>query len=368
MDDILDLNSLFGKQYNKKRILVTGHTGFKGTWLAIWLEKLGAEVVGISLEPNTNPNHWNLISAYSNITSHICDIRDKARLDTLISDINPDFIFHLAAQPIVLHSYEYPLETMQINIMGTANVLEAARASSRFKGAVMVTTDKCYLNQNTSVPYPESMPLGGRDPYSASKACSEIVIASYRHSFFSEKDSPLIASCRGGNVVGGGDWSDRRLIPDLIRATIEKSPVYIRHPNAVRPWQHVLDCLSGYLLLGQKLLEGDSRAADAWNIGPHNEDSVMVQEVIQLMKTQWPNIQVEMDTVQHPHEETLLQLSIEKIKSEYGWEPVWTIQETIQKTTEWYYSYYHNAQVQTESQILEYCKEAKQRGYKWALN
>jgi CDP-glucose 4,6-dehydratase len=274
---------MFENSYQNKKVLVTGHTGFKGSWLIKWLEMLGAEVQGISLEPNTEPNHFTLI--HSDIKSHILDIRDAEKLSKTIRSINPDIVFHLAAQPLVRESYEYPLETLQTNVMGTANVLNACRGLDNLKAILVVTTDKCYENKEWIWGYRESDPMGGYDPYSMSKGCAELVVSSFRRSYFnlddySKKHSTLLATARGGNVIGGGDWSKDRLIPDIIKSVVKQQSVMIRSPHSTRPWQHVLECLSGYLMLGQKLLQGEKAFAEAWNFGPPGDAEASVLDVL----------------------------------------------------------------------------------------
>lgn len=271
----------FSDIFRNKRVLLTGHTGFKGSWLAIWLTGLGAQVIGVSLSPETEPNHWDLLGL--DLDDRRVDIRDADAILNIFTETKPELVFHLAAQPLVRRSYRDPLETWSTNVMGTANVLDACRLTESVRAIVVVTTDKCYENQEWPWGYRENDRLGGHDPYSASKAGAELVAASYRHAFFSNEDGPLLATARAGNVIGGGDWSEDRLIPDLVRATVNNQSLEIRSPNATRPWQHVLESLSGYLLLGQKLLEGQKDFAAPWNFGPEPEGNRSVAEVLEKL-------------------------------------------------------------------------------------
>ncbi|MEA1938279.1 MAG: CDP-glucose 4,6-dehydratase, partial [Pseudomonadota bacterium] len=280
----LDMTSLEGV-YDKRRVLVTGHTGFKGSWLALWLARMGANVTGLSLPPETTPNHWDLLKP--DIADIRGDIRDSVAVANAVQTAGPEIVFHLAAQPLVRRSYRDPLETWATNVMGTANLLEACRKSDSVRAIVVITTDKCYENMEWIWGYRENDRLGGHDPYSASKAGVELVASSYRKSFFSGKNAPLLATARAGNVVGGGDWSEDRLIPDLVRAIWSKTPLVIRSPYATRPWQHVLEPLSGYLMLGKKLLEGDRRFADAWNFGPDDTGNQTVETVLTRLRKNW---------------------------------------------------------------------------------
>ena len=256
----------FGNVYRGRRVLVTGHTGFKGSWLALWLTELGADVTGCSLAPPTSPNHWDLLGLQ--IADHRLDVRDASAIARVVSQVRPEVVFHLAAQSLVRRSYREPLETWSTNVMGTANVLDACRQTAGVRAVVVVTSDKCYENQGWKRGYREDDRLGGHDPYSASKAATEMVAASYRGAFFGSKSTPLLATGRAGNVIGGGDWSEDRLLPDVVRAIAEGSTLEIRSPQATRPWQHVLEPLSAYLLLGQKLLEGRGECEGGWNFGP----------------------------------------------------------------------------------------------------
>ena len=283
------LVTMFANQYQNRRVLVTGHTGFKGSWLTLWLQSLGAHISGIALPPETDPSHWDLLSL--DINSMMMDIRDVDSVQQAVTNAQPEIVFHLAAQPLVRRSYRAPLETWSTNVMGTANILDACRQQPSVKAIVAITTDKCYENQEWVWGYRETDRLGGHDPYSASKAGAELVAASYRSSFFRAPDSPLLATARAGNVIGGGDWTEDRLIPDLARAAYAVKPLEIRSPKSTRPWQHVLECLSGYLSLGQKLLECDSAFAGGWNFGPDCGGNRQVQQVLEQLQQSWHGLE-----------------------------------------------------------------------------
>jgi len=283
---------MFNNIYKNKKVLITGHTGFKGSWLALWLKELGAEVIGYALKPPTTPSHYELLTQQPtdnlNIISIEGDIRNYIKLNEIFQSYKPEIVFHLAAQPLVRYSYINPVETFETNVMGTINVFEACRNCESVRAIVNITSDKCYENKEWVWGYRESDPMGGYDPYSASKGCAELVTSAYRNSFFTPSypltDSPprvLLASARAGNVIGGGDWADDRLIPDIMRATAKNESVIIRNPKATRPWQHVLEPLSGYLLLGQKLLEGRKEFAGGWNFGPDDESNITVENLIE---------------------------------------------------------------------------------------
>jgi CDP-glucose 4,6-dehydratase len=360
----MGLDQLFGGQYSGKRVFLTGHTGFKGSWMAKWLTLMGADVYGYSLPAPTTPSHWEALSL--DIDSTIGDVADYDALHKALHAAQPDIIFHLAAQPLVIPSYKDPMETMYSNVVGTLNICEAARHVNSVQAICIVTTDKCYLNINTPTPYLESASLGGRDPYSASKACAEIVSASYRHSFLNESGIHL-ATCRGGNVVGGGDWGEYRLLPDIIQTAVTDSELTLRHPDAVRPWQHVLDCLSGYLIIGQKLLEKNPDAADAWNIGPQKKSTKTVSDVIDHIQSLWKPLNVTTDPAPQHHEEHYLTLDSTKIHDTFGWQPVWEFETSVAKTVSWAKAYYDNKTLMTDQQIHDYVQDAKTCGAVWAL-
>jgi CDP-glucose 4,6-dehydratase len=353
----------FGDAYAGRRVLVTGHTGFKGSWLALWLHELGAEVTGISLDPETVPNHWDLLGLP--VRDLRCDIRDAGRLATAVAEAKPEIVFHLAAQALVRRSYRAPLDTWTTNVIGTANLLDACRGVSDLKAVVVVTTDKVYQNNEWPWGYRENDALGGHDPYSASKAAAELVVASYRKSFFSAENSPLIASARAGNVIGGGDWSEDRLIPDIVRATARGESVEIRAPRAIRPWQHVLECLAGYLVLGRRLLARDAAFAEAWNFGPEAADSRSVEEVLHAMRSHWPQFSWHMSNATHPHEAGLLQLDTAKARSRLHWCPVWTLEETLEKTATWYQAHFSGDKPPSCDQLFDYVAAAQKRHVPW---
>lgn len=354
---------IMNKVYRGKKVLVTGHTGFKGSWMALWLEKLGAEVFGLSLPPDASPNHFQLLGL--DMESHLGDVRDRSFVERAVRMTKPDVVFHLAAQPLVRKSYREPVETFATNVMGTANLLEACRQSEGLEAIVVVTTDKCYSNNEWVYGYRETDPLGGHDPYSASKAAAEITAASYRNSFFHGDSSPLLATARAGNVIGGGDWSEDRLIPDVVRAMAEGKSIEIRSPNAIRPWQHVLDCLYGYLLLGEKLLQGQKEYADAWNFGPESDGARTVSQMLEILGEEWPGLQWHRTRDAHPHEASLLQLDSSKARTTLGWKPAWTVRETLSATARWYRSFMEEGSVVSESQIDEYVQKLGEEG-RWA--
>ncbi len=340
-----------------KRVLVTGHTGFKGAWLTLWLHKLGAETTGISLPPETTPNLFTLANIPQLCTSHYCDIRDAKALSNLIRHAEPEIIFHLAAQPLVRASYVLPLETFSSNVMGTAHVLDALRGGTSTRAAIMVTTDKVYCNNEWSWPYRETDHLGGHDPYSASKAASEIVIASYRDSFLAQQ-GVAVASARAGNVIGGGDWAQDRLIPDAVRAWQTNRVLEIRRPAAIRPWQHVLEPLAGYLLLAEKIWK-QPELAGPYNFGPHTSEAVAVREAIELARTAYGSGDVRFgDSVTGPHEAGNLTLEIAKSQQVLGLKPRWSLPEAIQHTMLWYKAQQEgqDARKLCESQIALYAR------------
>ncbi len=357
---------MFGDIYKNRRVLVTGHTGFKGSWLMLWLEMLGAKVTGISLPPETSPNHWELLALDSE--SFDVDIRDENLLRQKMVEVNPEIVFHLAAQPLVRRSYRRPLETWSTNVMGTAHVLDACREIKKLIAVVVVTTDKCYENKEWAWGYREIDPLGGHDPYSASKGGSELVAASYRSSFFNTPESPLLATARAGNVIGGGDWSEDRLIPDLVRCVEAGKTLEIRSPSATRPWQHVLECLSGYLMLGQQLLEGKKSRATAWNFGPDSDGNRQVQQVLSALKADWPSMVWRCSDAPQLHEAQLLNLDCSKARAKLLWRPVWTFNEGVQATAEWYRAWLDNGKIMSRDQLQNYINAAQARGLSWAAN
>lgn len=338
-----------------KRVLVTGHTGFKGGWLVLWLRQSGAAVCGIALPPATNPNLFELARVTEGIDSHFCDIRDAERLATLVRASRPEIVLHLAAQPLVRASYRDPLGTFGSNIMGTAHVLDALRGLNSVRVAVMVTTDKVYRNLGQHYPYREDDALGGHDPYSASKAASEIVIASYRDAFLKEQ-GVAVASARAGNVIGGGDWSEDRLIPDAVRAWQADEILDIRRPQAIRPWQHVLEPLHGYLTLAEELWHRPELAS-AYNFGPHTHEAATVREVVELARKTYGKGDVHYgDGSVGPHEAGWLALETAKARVALGVQPKWNLAETVKRTMDWYRAQQSGADARTlcEAEIAAY--------------
>ncbi len=322
--------------FRDKKVFITGHTGFKGSWLTYWLNQYGAKIMGLSLAPVTSPNLFELLGLESNCDSRIGDINDAVLVDDLISNFQPDFIFHLAAQPLVRYSYKNPLETFNTNIIGTANVLNACLQVNNKCTVICVTTDKVYHNYEWEYPYRENDRLGGFDPYSASKAAAEIVIDAYRNSFYSNRNIS-VASVRAGNVIGGGDWTDDRLIPDFIKSISTGSHITLRNPQAIRPWQHVLDPLFGYLTLATKLESNSKEYEGAWNFGPNTSEATTVLQVSELLLEVFEEgeIKIESDSNQM-HEAGILKLDISKAMDKLKWEPRWDTQTSIRLTANWY--------------------------------
>lgn len=353
---------LFGGIYKDKTVLVTGHTGFKGSWLCYWLERLGAKVVGYSLEAPTQPNHFELLKM--DIVSIVGDIRDLEKLDEVFQTYKPEIVFHFAAQALVRPSYDDPITTYETNVIGTLKVFEASKKAG-VKAIVNITSDKAYENNEQKQGYKEDDPLGGYDPYSSSKGCAEILSASYRKSFF-----PFLASCRAGNVIGGGDWAKDRLMTDIMLSVSKNQKVHIRNPNATRPWQHVLEPLSAYLQLGQKLLEGKVEFAQAWNFGPTKHAALTVEAVVKKVKKYWEKIDYEIDQKSdQPHEATLLQLDCSKARTLLDWQSVWDSDTTFEKTIRWYKTYYEKGKTLLTAEDLQcYIADAKEKGLSWTKN
>ena len=360
---MLELNG-FGAAYRGRRVLVTGHTGFKGSWLCLWLNALGAEVTGLALDPPSEPSHWDLLKLP--VKDHRVDIRDEVAVRAVFAAERPEIVFHLAAQPLVRRSYREPVTTWATNVMGTAHVLEAIRHTAGVRATVVVTTDKCYENREWPWAYRERDRLGGHDPYSASKAGAELVAASYRAAFLDQPLAPLLATARGGNVIGGGDWSEDRLIPDLVRSLVADKPLDIRSPHATRPWQHVLDCLSGYLLLGQRLTEGDRSCAGAWNFGPDEKGNRTVEQVLHALARDWPGLDWQITASPQPHEAGLLQLDSAKAKANLGWRPAWNHEEAIHNTASWYRHWLEHDKLVSSDQLAAYTADAVSAGLEWA--
>lgn len=352
---------MFKNFYNGKRVLITGHTGFKGSWLSLWLTHLGADVCGYALAPNTTPNMFEVINLADKIEkSVIGSILNIKLLQKVFYEFKPEIVFHLAAQPIVRLSYSEPVLTYETNVMGTLNVLEAARKCTSVKAFVNITTDKCYENKEKGNAFEENDPMGGYDPYSSSKGCVEIMSASYRCSFLQNKDSYAMATARAGNVIGGGDWALDRLVPDCMRSINDGIKIVIRNPVSVRPWQHVLEPLSGYMLLGEKLYTEGKKYAEGFNFGP-NEDSVLtVADVAQRIVNYYGKGEVIVHKRDDLHEAELLMLSIKKAARVLGWKPSLTAEEAIKNTVEWYRRFYSGKKMInfTLQQIDEYQQKA----------
>lgn len=344
----------------KRSVVVTGHTGFKGGWLAHWLDRLGARVHGFALSPDTKPNLFDATSVAQRCATHtLGDLRDPAAVRSAIESARPEVVFHLAAQPLVRASYSDPLGTYATNVMGTAHVLDACRRVPGLKAVVVITTDKCYENREWQWGYRESDPLGGHDPYSASKACAELVTASYRRSFWVEGNIG-IATARAGNVIGGGDWATDRLLPDIIRAFAAGQSAQVRRPAAIRPWQHVLDPLHGYLLLAERLIAGEPGPARAWNFGPDADESRTVLQVADRMAELWgANARVEVASDDGPHEAGRLTLDSGEARAALHWHPRWDLETSLQATVAWYKAFYADEDMAavTRSQIEHYMQE-----------
>lgn len=365
--ETLGLNPLFGGCYAGRRVLVTGHTGFKGSWLAMWLQALGAEVAGLALDPDTEPSHWHLLGLQLTQDARV-DLRDAQSVHAAVAAFQPDVVFHLAAQPLVRRGYREPVVTFASNVNGLVHLLEAVRACPSVRVVVNATTDKVYATHATSAGYREADALGGHDPYSTSKACAELVSACYRQSYFNHDDgrghAVQLATARAGNVIGGGDWAEDRLVPDLVRAAVNGQPLQIRNPRATRPWQHVLEPLSGYLRIGQALLAGNV-LGDAWNFGPAADATLAVGDVVARLQSEWPQLQVEHDCGPHPHEAVQLALDCSKAGRELAWRPVWDADTTLQRTAQWYRAYLADCSVRSRDDIATYVTDAQRAGLEW---
>jgi CDP-glucose 4,6-dehydratase len=366
---------MFNNVFKDKKVIVTGHTGFKGAWLAVWLQHLGAKVTGISKDIPTNPSLFEELKLAEKIDHRLADIRDLDAIKKIFQEVAPDFVFHLAAQPIVSTSYEDPITTLQTNVLGTANILEALRTLENRCNAVMITSDKCYDNVEWIWGYRETDRLGGKDPYSASKGAAELVIKTYYHSYFKQPDSKIkLVSTRAGNVVGGGDWAASRIVPDCMRAWSEEQKVKVRNPQSTRPWQHVLEPLGGYLRSAQVLQETpDKIHGEPFNFGPNSDQTFTVLELLKAISTHWEFKDNEDPFVIVPntsfHEAGLLKLNCDKALSYLQWKPVLDFAETARFTGEWYDTFYHkksdNLFDYTTKQIDEYVENAKQKKLAW---
>lgn len=368
------MNQLFGGIYQGRRVLVTGHTGFKGSWLVFWLRSLGAQVSTLALPASQHPSHHELLQRLGaagrldGVETALIDIRDGEAVKAAMSRFAPEVVFHLAAQALVRPSYADAPDTWSTNVMGLVQVLEAVRACPSVRAMVNVTTDKCYDNRHTEVGYVETDALGGLDPYSASKAAAEIVSASYRASFLANRaGGPVaLATARAGNVIGGGDWSVDRLVPDLVRAAVASTVVPIRNPQATRPWQHVLEPLSGYLVLGQKLLQDPPAYSQAWNFGPTASGHLSVGAVVESFSQHWPQVRCELDPGPHPHEAQLLHLDCTKAHQLLNWRPVWSAATMIERTASWYQAWARDGEIRTEQDLRGYIHDARQAAQEWA--
>ncbi|MEN9945696.1 MAG: CDP-glucose 4,6-dehydratase [Pseudomonadota bacterium] len=362
MENLVMIDNKF---WQGKKVLITGCTGFKGSWLTVWLNQLGALVYGYALRAPTKPSMWEDLQLEQLCQSiEYADIRDYDSLKNYVYQVNPDIIIHMAAQPLVRYSYQFPRETYEVNLMGSVNLFEAVRQTNSCKALVNVTTDKCYENKEWLWAYRENEPMGGYDPYSSSKACSELVTSAYINSYFNNQDNQtFVASARAGNVIGGGDWADDRLIPDIIRSFSQGKKVLIRNLDAVRPWQHVLEPLSGYLVLAEKLYQQGLSYSGAWNFGPLDNDSKTVEEVVKQMCQIWGDgANWSRDTeLNHPHEAKLLRLDCSKARSLLGWKPIWNSSKSLEQLTTWYKAYFkqQNMLELTRTQINQYMKDSQ---------
>ena len=335
--------------WKNKKVYLTGHTGFKGSWMSLWLQEMGAVVKGFSLFPYTSPNLFEEAHVSEGMQSEIGDIRNLQLVTKSIVDFDPDILIHMAAQPLVRLSYSEPVETYATNVMGTIHVLEAARQCKNLKSIVAITTDKCYENKEWLWGYRENEPMGGHDPYSSSKGCCELLIASYRKSFFTTPNSPSLASVRAGNVIGGGDWSDDRLIPDILKAFEKAEPVIVRNPLSTRPWQHVLEPLSGYLVLAEELFNNGDHFAGGWNFGPKDEDCQSVEKILNTMIKTWGDgASWELDANNNPHEAGFLKLDCSKAAQQLKWVPKWTLEITLSSIVDWHKGWMNNADMKKQ--------------------
>ncbi|OCB01949.1 CDP-glucose 4,6-dehydratase [Acidithiobacillus ferrivorans] len=347
-----------------RRVFLTGHTGFKGAWLSLWLQEMGAVVSGFSLDPPTDPSLFHLAHVAEGMHSVTGDIRDPAALMLAMQAAQPEIVFHLAAQSLVRYSYAEPVETYATNVMGTVHFLESVRVTPGVRAAVMVTSDKCYENREWVWGYRENEAMGGHDPYSSSKGCAELVTSAYRRSFFATEPGVALASARAGNVIGGGDWALDRLLPDILRACAANEAVRIRNPHAIRPWQHVLEPLSGYLLLAQRLLQDGQRFASGWNFGPEDQDAQSVSWIVEQVVNQWGDAaRWTQDAGEHPHEAHYLKLDCSKAHTELGWQPQWDLRHALNQTISWHKAYLAGEDLRAvcQEQIRAYAHSVRKR-------
>lgn len=355
--------TLFGGIFRGRRVLVTGHTGFKGSWLCLWLRELGAQVAGLALDPDTVPSHWTLLGL-DDVADHRVDLRDATAVRKVLETQQPEIVFHLAAQPLVRRSYRDPQDTFASNVTGLLNLLEIVRDCASVRVLVNATTDKVYAEHGNMDGYRETDPLGGHDPYSTSKACAELITDCYRKSYFHDGRARL-ATARAGNVIGGGDWAEDRLVPDLVRAATAGEPLRIRSPAAVRPWQHVLEPLSGYLRLGQ-CLWGDAASAGAWNFGPGSTGEISVRALVEKLGAHWPALRIERDAAAHPHEAAILRLNCDKATVQLAWRPVWGIDTALARTAGWYRHLHQTGKLASVDDLAAYIDDARKLGLAWA--
>ena len=357
-DQIVNLERVLESFWHGKRVLVTGHTGFKGSWLSLWLQQAGADLIGFALPPDTRSSLFEITRIGEDMTSILGDLRDRERVQSLVAKHEPEIVLHLAAQAIVRESYADPVATYATNVMGTAHLLEAVRSTQSVRVVVVVTSDKCYDNLEIERGYREEDALGGRDPYSSSKACTELVARAYRDSFLTLADPPVaLATARAGNVVGGGDWGKDRLVPDIMRSLLEGRSLHIRNPTATRPWQHVLDPVGGYLSLAEHLWHDGPGFSEAWNFGPADEKPLPVGDMVTRLLELWGEpIGVEIDPGPHPHEHHLLQLDPRKAKQRLAWQAKLALPDTLEWIVEWYSAYREASDIRriTEAQIERY--------------
>jgi CDP-glucose 4,6-dehydratase len=346
-----------GSFWKGKKVFITGHTGFKGSWLSLWLQKHGALLTGYALAPDKKLNLFDTALVEDGMKSIIGDIRDSEKLNKIIKNFSPDIIIHMAAQPLVRSSYQKPLDTYSTNVIGTLNILESLRINESVKVFLNVTTDKCYENREQVSGYSENDPMGGDDPYSNSKACSELITKAYRSSFFNKAEFVKIASARSGNVIGGGDWAKDRLIPDIIRSITQDKTLFIRNPKALRPWQFVLEPLAGYLLLIEKLYLFGNKYAEAWNFGPEDTDLMNVRDIVGYINNKWGSDQNYIEDKSAQFKETqILKLNIKKAKEKLGWKPKWNLSKALDSTIYWYNSFVNKKDMRniTLKQISEF--------------
>ena len=352
---------LFNGIYKNKKVLITGHTGFKGSWLTQWLHLMGAKLYGISKEIFSEPDHFSNLNI--DMKSIIGDIRDYNFIERQVNLFKPDIIFHLAAQPIVKRSIENPIETFDTNLIGTLNLFEACRRN-KISRIINVTSDKVYYNNEMKKNFTEVDKLGGNGIYSSSKACVEIMTSAYRKTYFNTNDT-LIINVRSGNIIGGGDWGESRLIPDIMRSLTEKKDFEVRNPNSVRPWQHVLSALSGYLILGEKLLNGSRLLSYDWNFGPLTKNKFSVRKILKIFQTEWPELRVK-NALNKFNESKHLMIDSNLAREEIGWNEVWDVKQSIEKTISWYKSFFEKNQIETKKQILDFINDSEKKSMAWA--